>query len=139
MNTEICRILMNICKMQKEAVREEIREEMCDGTLGSCARMAGPKFNTRPIEIYTHEDRAWECPVDRETPCCKVEGEARTCIFRVERVVGDTVTLRALRHHPHGCKDGHKYEQTDSFITIKLVDIAAIRCLRDCFVNLCIR
>jgi len=128
--------------MQKAAVREEIQEEMCDGKLGACARLGAAKFNTRPLEIYTHDDRAWFCPVDRENPCCKAEGEARTCIMRVEKVEGDCATFRALKHHGHECHDAnnrHKFEQTDSFITIKIADIAAIRCLRDCFVNLCIR
>jgi len=141
MNTEICRLLVDICKMQKDAVREEIQEEMCDGRLGACSRLGAARFNTRPLEIYTEGDRAWECPVDRENPCCVIGDDERSCILRVEKVVGGTATFRALKHHPQGCGEGHhheKYESTDSFITIKLEDIAAIRCLRDCFVNLCI-
>jgi len=128
--------------MQKTAVREEIQEEMCDGRLGACANLGGPKFNTRPLEIYTINDHAWSCPIDRENPACKNDCDERTCILRVEKVEGECATFRALKHANHDCGDGrhkHKYEQTDSFITIKIKDIAAVRCLRDTFVNLCIR
>ena len=146
MHNEITKLLVNICKMQKEAVREEIQEEMCDGKLGKCAELGRAKFNTRPLEIYTDDDKAWSCPVDRENPCCKSEGDKRTCILRVEKVVDGCATFRALKHHSNECVEGHReghgherFKSTDSFITIKLENIAAIRCLKDCFVNLCIR
>lgn len=138
MHNEITRILTNICRMQKEAVREEIQDEYCTGRLG-CGGPKGPKFNTRPVEIYTDDDRAWECPIDRNSHCCVVGDTDRTCALRVERVENGAVTFRALKPHGTDCAHGNKYDQTDSFITIKLENIAAVRCMKDTFVNLCIR
>ena len=146
MHNEITKLLVNICKMQKCAVKEEILEEMCDGKLGACS-LGRARFNTRPLEIYTDDDKAWGAPVDRENPSCEVEREEKTCIFRIERVVDGTATFRALKTEKHGeeCGEGHghrhheKFKSTNSFVTIRLDKIAKIRCLKDTFVNLCIR
>jgi len=141
-NQELRRLLVNICRMQKEAVREEIQEEMCDGRLGHCATLGRAKFNTRPLEVYTDDDKAWACPVDREDVFCNGEGHEKSCAFRIEKVDGDLATFRALvKVEEHGeCGDKKaKFKPTSSFKSIKICDISAIRCLKDTFVNLCIR
>ena len=141
-NDEICKILSNTVKLQREAVRAEFNHEMCDAKTLGCGRLQ--KFNTRPVQIFTDDDVAWKAPINRsETQCNE---EPFTCVFRVERVQGCTATFRALI--PIGqeemgpnedfCKPG-KFISTDSFITIKLANISAIRCLNDTFVDICIR
>jgi len=128
---EIATLLCNIIRLQREAVREELQEEMCDGKRLGC----GSKFkcNTRPIEVFTDDDEPWRTPICRNDMDCQTGEDGKTCVFRAEKIEKDAVVLRAL------VRDGdHKFLSTDSFITIRLDKIAAIRCLKDTFVNICI-
>jgi len=139
-NNDITQSLIRIVRMQREAVREELSNELCSGRSLGCGRRE--RINTRPMQIFTDDDKAWGCPIFRNEDGCEAEG--KTCVFRVERVEGCTATFRALISDDHfddtnnPCKPG-KFKSTDSFKTIKLCDIAAIRCLNDTFVDLCIR
>jgi len=129
---EIGKILEKIVELQKNAVYEEIKEERCDfGQLGSRISNAD-ECNTRPVTVFTDDDTPWNCPINRDTDSCDAAHE-RTCILRIEKVDGGVATFRALK------EDTGKLLQTDSFITIKLANISAIRCLKDTFVDLSIR
>ena len=133
---EIKILLEKIDKMQKESVRGEIEEEMCDGFLGN-NDLCRFKCNTRPLQVYTDDDVPWGCPVNRDMDGCDGEAE-KSCILRAEKVTDDSVTFRALKDC--GFDGEHrKYESTDSYITIKLGCICALRCMKDTFVDLCIR
>jgi len=126
--------------MQRETVREELNELMCDSRLGACGRRF--EINTRPIQVFTDDDQPWSAPIDRNNSGCP--DQPRSCVFRVEKVEGCTATLRALidagpaANAVPGCPR-HNFLATDSFITVKLSCICAIRCLGDTFVDLCIR
>ena len=122
-------LLEKIERLQKEAVREELKEEMCDANrLGNSDACGLLKYNTRPIEIFCGCDHPWNCPIDRNS----TDG-TMTNVFRVEKVEGDYAVFRALE------VDNDDLKSTNSFITIKLCNIDALRCLGDCFVDLCIR
>lgn len=140
MNDDIALTLEKIIEMQRREVREEIREEFCDADfLGE--RGCRKECNTRPIQVFTDDDKPWECPVRRDEDGCSTEGMEKSCVFRAERVQNGTVTLRALKEkrHEHGHEENERFESTDSFITVKLGCICALRCLKDTFVDLCIR
>jgi len=134
--------LRRIVRLQKEAVRDELRDETCSARRLGCGRLEN--FNTRPIQIFTDDNKAWSTLLQRNADGC-VEND-KTCVFRVEKVECGTATFRALI--PLGEEeefDGNdvcrrrRFIATDSFITIKLSCICAIRCLNDTFVDLCIR
>ena len=131
---EIAIILEKILILQKASIHPELEDKFCDhGFLGELKCIEG--FNTRPIMIFTDDDKPWSCATSRDDGDC-YGGCELTCIFRVERVQNGIVTLRALRETR--CRD-RRFEATDAFITVRLHNIAAIRCLRDTFVDLCIR
>lgn len=132
---EIRRILENINRIQREAVRDEIQEETCSARRFESRLDA---FNTRPIIFYGIDRQEWEFPINREDPGLIGDPELSS-ICRVENVVGDSVTCRVLRMIPTNNEAFPIFESTNSFFTLRLVDIASCRCLRDTFVDLCIR
>ena len=138
--SSIAGIMRNICRLQQEAVRAELSDLTCDARHLGCGRKE--LFNTRPVHVYTDDDQPFHCSINRNDASCNEEN--RSCTFRIERVQGNTVTLRALvpvgEQEPtqNPCKPG-KYLATDSFITINVGCICAIKCLNDSFVDLCIR
>ena len=164
MRTEITCILETIDRIQKRSIREELAERFCDFDRLGLNRPNINEFNTRPIQLFTDDDVPYYIPIFRnedgcdkhhahEEGCCEIK---KSCVFRIERVLGNTVTVRALIECPGECEDEidfqchncceerkprkhKKFLATDSFKTIKLENIAAIRCLDDTFVDLCIR
>ena len=141
---EIAVILEKIAEIQRKAVRVEIREEFCDfGRLTAGEGCGGfSECNTRPIQLFLccgGPERPLYVPIHRAQDGCNFEEGAKSCALRVEKVQNGAVTLRALKER-HECEDPRmRYESTDSFLTVKLETIAAIRCLPDTFVDLCIR
>ena len=143
-NTDgVAMVLRNIIRLQREAVRDELREETCFANRLGCGRLE--EFNTRPLQVFTDDDKAWGCPVHRNSAACVTE--EKTCVFRIEKIEGCTATFRALIpngemenfENPENPCVGKRFIATDSFKTIKLPNISAIRCLNDTFVDLCIR
>lgn len=127
-DAEISELCAKIISMQKRAVRSEL-DESCDREfLGFKERC---ETNTRPVTFYAPDRGEWMFPVDREDSGCR--GGEKSCVFRLEKVEDDTVTCRVLD------QDGDKFKSTDSFFILKIKDIAAIRCLEDVFVDICIR
>ena len=139
--------LRRIVRLQKEAVRDELQEEFCSARRLGCGRLEN--FNTRPLQIFTDDDQPWACPINRNSDGC--HNNEKTCVLRVEKVEGGAATFRALI--PIDGETGEegfepfdndicrrkRFIATDSFITIKLGCICAIRCMNDTFVDLCIR
>ena len=136
-NDEIKLLLEKIVAMQKEAVRGEIAEEMCDGFLGNNNDLCKFKCNTRPLQVYTDDDHPWSAPIERDEDGCN--NPEKSCVLRVEKVEDGVAVFRALKVCAEAENDHERFKSTDSFITIKLGCICAIRCMKDTFVDLCIR
>lgn len=136
-NSNCCDIretLQKIERLQNEAVSNELQEGCCRDTLGETN--VCDLFNTRPITFYTAENRQVQFPICRSDSGC-VGGE-KSCVFRVECVSNDSCQCRVLVEGKSKCgRPG--YYATDSFVTIRLSDVASCRCLPDTFVDLCIR
>jgi len=116
--------------LQKEAVRAEIREEMCDADFLTNHDNCGfIKCNTRPLQVFCHCNEPLRFADDRCDTSC---GEHGSCVLRVERVEGNAAIFRALK------EENGKLKSTDSFITIRTENIQAVRCMKDTFVELCI-
>lgn len=155
-NDEIAENLKKIAVLQKAAVREELAEQMCDADELGFNIGRPVKFNTRPIQLFTDDDKAYSCPIERNEDGCGDRDHEKSCVFRVEKIEEGTVTVRALVECGHqekceeseifevrGCEENReetkKFRSTNSFKTIKLENIAAFRCLKDTFVDICIR
>jgi len=116
----ITEILMNIACLQHKAEEQEERQIGCLRThLGSCAERF--EFNTRPIEIFSDEDRKWVMPFGNND-------QHASSVFRVEKVCNHTATFRVLA--PTGNPE-FPYEKTNSFFTVNINCLCAIRCLCD--------
>ena len=72
-------------------------------------------FNTRPISIYTKNGELFTLTTDT----------FETSFFRIENINNNCCTLRAL------ISNCDTYTSTNSFITIKINCICAIRCYPD--------
>ncbi len=137
-NSNCCDIretLQKIDRLQREAVSSELQEGCCRDVLGE--KDICDLFNTRPITLYTTENRQLEFPVQRCDSGCV--GGQKSCVFRVECVNNTTCQCRVLVEGKTQCGRCPSYCATDSFCTIRLCDIASCRCLPDTFVDLCIR
>ncbi len=131
---DITEILYKIVKLQREAVASEVQQGCCRDVLGE--ENICDTFNTRPVTFYTSENREIEFPVSRSTGGC--DREKKSNVFRVECVNNNTCQCRVLVECRNKC-DCSGYCATDSFVTIKLDDIASCRCLPDTYVDLCIK
>lgn len=131
---DIREILSKIVRLQREAVASEVQHGCCKDVLGE--ERISDLFNTRPVTFYTSENREMKFPVSRDESGCNRDKES--CVFRVECINNTTCQCRVLVECRSQCgRTG--YCATDSFVTIRLSDIASCRCLPDTFVDLCIR
>ena len=80
-------------------------------------------LNTRPISLYTcPSNTLWTMPYTDET------GEGTSTVFRAEKVEDCCATFRVLRPNEES------YEATNSFFTINLNCVGALRCLDDIYI-----
>lgn len=130
------------------AALQENAEERCEA-ISTCDKpFLGPNehkrcFNTRPVMFFTDDSEPWEIPFDSE---CEEEEEEDheegkehkkqkvSSVFRVEKVDDNIATCRVLVPKKH---DPDDFRATNSFFTINIGCICAIKCLRDTFVELC--
>ena len=140
---DITLTLEKIIELQKREVIDEIRDEYCDfGVLGEL-ECHPRECNTRPVQLFTADDRPWHCQLSKDEDGCNSNGN-QTCVFRAERIQNGAVVCRALKEkhyigEPAELNYMDRYEATDSFITIKLGCVCGLRCLRDTYVDLCTR
>lgn len=131
-NNECCiaNILEVIVTLQNRSDKFDCMAEGCDRPF------LGPTptticFNTRPITLYRCCDgELWSFPFT-------LNGETGTStVFRVENVEGCCATCRVLAPNPDTTPtDFTPYVGTDSFFTINLKCVGALRCLADTFIN----
>lgn len=131
---DIKETLEMIERLQKEAVCNELQEGCCKNFLGE--DNVCELFNTRPITFYNADNHELQFPVRRSDSGC--DGDQKSCVFRVECVSNNSCQCRVLVEEQSKC-GRPKYNSTDSFVTIRLCDIASCRCLPDTFIDLCIR
>ena len=120
-----------ILKLQKKG-------QILDDVNESCDRpFLGPSlnngfFNTRPITLYCCRNNAlWTMPYT-------VNGTTSTSsVFRIEALDDNCcATFRVLAPNPEeSCCNSIPYIATNSFFTINLDCLCAIRCLDDSFVE----
>ncbi len=126
---------------------QENAEDIGDETLDTCDRpFLGPQpttkcFNTRPIMLYTCDNKMWEIPIDDDCPSTITTTDTITnCpttsnVFRLEKLGSCTATFRVLIATKKG--NNCVYRKTNTFFTINLCCLAAIRCLPDTYISGC--
>ena len=105
--------------------------ETCDrGFLGNGTATLG--YNTRPVILYTcgGNGTPWSMPTTRENVVCGDEGVVCSNVFRVEKVDGCCATFRVLAENPD-TTSLYPYVATNSFFTMNLNCVCALRCLPD--------
>lgn len=123
----------NNCESLREVlcmiVRLQKQGQCIDEGITSCDRPflginSNSVYNTRPITFYT-------CPTNTlwAMPYTVDDAELTSSVFRVEAVEDCCCTCRVLAPNEDGT-----YSSTDSFFTINLNCVGAIRCLPDTFI-----
>ena len=122
----IADILKVILILQEGASKMDSCLETCDrGFLGQQCSPAN--YNTRPIVLYTCGSNSTPFSV----PISKSPNETATSnVFRVEKLDDCCCTCRVLV-----VNDDNTYTSTNSFFTINLECVCAIRCLDDTFIE----
>lgn len=111
-------LLKLICLLQENSVNKHCLEDGCTKPY------LGPTidqncYNTRVITLYTKNGTLLSSSYD-SNGCM-----GTSTLFRVEKVLDDCVTLRVLT------TDNGNYVSTNSFITVNLGCICAIKCVVD--------
>lgn len=109
--------------------------ETCDrGFLGCGTTTLG--CNTRPVILYTCSGGVtpFSVPTTRENVVCGDEGVTCSNVFRVEKIDGCCATFRVLADNPEPTALT-PYIATNSFFTMNLNCVCALRCLPDTFVE----
>lgn len=123
----LAEILNLIVRLQR---REEPHKDMegCEKPfLGPCPSFNC--FNTRPVNFYTCcNSTLWTLPYTLNGM------EGTSSVFRVENVDDCCCTCRVLANNPDTTQTDTPYVATDSFFTIKLTCVGALKCLRDTYV-----
>lgn len=124
----IADILKVIYILQQSVCPNDSCLESCDrGFLGqSCSSVC----NTRPVVLYTCGSNG----VALAMPITKTETGTTSTVFRIEKLDDCCATFRVLAPNTDTTAL-FPYEATNSFFTINLNCICAIRCLDDTFVE----
>lgn len=124
-----------IANILKIIVTLQNRSENFDCMADGCDRpFLGPTptticFNTRPITLYRCSDgEAWSLPYTLNG----TTGESN--VLRVENTEGCCCTCRILAPNPDQTSDA-PYVGTESYCTINLNCIGALRCLPDTYIG----
>lgn len=128
-----------------------LQQNACpDNCLDSCDRPmlgGGPNClvcNTRPVMLYTccGNGTPWSMPIDKDnTSVCSNTQVSACCpdcsnVFRVEKLDGNCATFRVLAPNvQESCCNSMPYVATNSFFTMDLSCVCAIKCLSDTFVE----
>ena len=126
-NGGVVEVLETILALQTAAEIEEERNlETCDrpflGREEPCEYC-----NTRPITIFTDEDRQWAIPYQQHGDT----QSHKSTVFRIEKINDGALTFRVLIP---GHKPG-KYKATNEFFTMCSTCLCCIKCLEDTFVE----
>ena len=109
--------------------------DTCDrGFLGCGTSSLG--CNTRPVVLYTccGNGTPWSMPTTKENVICGQEGAVCSNVFRIEKIDGCCATFRVLAENTDTTSI-YPYVATNSFFTMNLNCVCALRCLQDTFVE----
>ena len=128
-------ILTVICILQQNANCSDSCLDTCDRGFLGCSTTS-VNCNTRPVVLYTccGNGTPWSMPTTRENVVCGDEGVVCSNVFRVEKIDGCCATFRVLAENTDTTSI-FPYVATNSFFTMNLNCVCALRCLPDTFVE----
>lgn len=129
----IAEILTVINILQNNAECADSCLDTCDrGFLGNSVTTFA--YNTRPVMLYTCASNGttpWTMPTTRDEDTTETSS-----VFRVEKVDGNCATFRVLAPNTDPATSATMpYVITNSFFTMNLNCVCAIRCLNDTIVE----
>lgn len=127
-------ILRVILILQQNACGPDSCLDTCDKPMLGCGTPVN--CNTRPVTLYTccGNGTPWCMPTTKEVMDCNREPNTCSCVFRIEKLEDCCATFRVLAINPDPTSK-NPYIATDSFFTIDLSCVCAIKCLNDTFVD----
>ena len=128
--------VINVLQQNAECCGDTCLDTCDRGFLGNWAATLG--YNTRPVILYTTAGNGipWSMPTTRENVTCGDEGVVCSNVFRVEKIDGCCATFRVLAENTDPATSATiPYEATNSFFTMNLNCVCALRCLPDTFVE----
>ena len=139
-DTESCRCIaeiltvINVLQQNANCCGDTCLETCDRGFLGCGTTTLG--CNTRPVILYTccGNGTPWSMPTTRENVVCGDEGVTCSNVFRVEKIDGCCATFRVLAENPDTTSI-YPYVTTNSFFTMNLNCVCALRCLPDTYVE----
>ena len=122
-------ILTVINILQQNAECGDSCLDTCDrGFLGCSA--SSINCNTRPITLYIGGSNVpWEMPISREPDI-----ETTSTVFRIEKIDGCCATFRVSASNTDPTSI-YPYVSTNSFFTVNLNCVCALRCLQDTYIE----
>lgn len=126
----ISEVLEVILLLQKNADCGDNCLDTCDRAFLSCG-VNTLNCNTRPIMLYTccGNGTPFAMPISRS-----FDETTTSTVFRIEKLDGNCATFRVLNPIAEPT-DGQQFLTTNSFFTMNLNCLCAIRCLLDTFVD----
>ena len=139
-DVESCRCIaeiltvINVLQQNAECCGDACLDTCDRGFLGNGTTTLG--YNTRPVILYTAfgNGTPWSMPTAREDVVCGDEGVTCSNVFRVEKVDGCCATFRVLAENTDTTSI-YPYVATNSFFTMNLNCVCALRCLPDTFIE----
>lgn len=131
-NNCIAEILDVINILQQNANCADSCLDSCDRGVLGCG-VNSLNCNTRPVILYTCQGNGvpFTMPTTRVADCDATA--TSSCVFRVEKLDGNCATFRVLT--PNDETAQYPYTTTNSFFTMNLDCLCAIRCLPDTYVE----
>ena len=127
-------ILAVICLLQQNAsCCGDTCLDTCDrGFLGCGTTSLG--CNTRPIILYTTAGNGTPFSMPTTKTALTCDGATCSSVCRIEKIDGNCATFRVLQENTDQTS-AYPYEATNSFFTMNLNCLCAIRCLNDTYVE----
>ena len=131
-------ILTVINILQQNASCPDTCLDTCDRGFLGCS-VTSVNCNTRPVMLYTccGNGTPWTMPTTKGDTICTEPGENCSSAFRIEKLDGCCATFRVLAPNPDTEEAStYPYVATNSFFTMNLKCVCALRCLPDTYVCL---
>ena len=133
----IAEILSVINVLQQNADCNDSCLETCDRGFLGCGNTT-VSCNTRPVVLYTCSGNGtpFSMPTTRTNVNCDDENATCSNVFRVEKIDGCCCTFRVLADNTNPDNSTTiPYIATNSFFTMNLNCVCALRCLPDTYVE----
>ncbi len=132
----LAEILTVIAILQENSECSDNCLDTCDRGFLGCSPVA-IRCNTRPVILYNCcTGTPWEFPITKEDVVCDTTGVTCSRVLRVEKIDGCCATFRVLQPSTDTeTATAIPFAATNSFVTVNLNCVGAIRCLQDTFVE----